>query len=765
MVHENIFDVLPKVRLSRRSRLRATAMLFIAALLLAGLPTPNVEAVNHPSTTRLKPVSTPTKATSQKPGKVAHLGGPLGGPIGGHQPLTKQQHKAIQKLLAKKAAGKVFAAEEVFLLNRYEKGRKLSQLDAQTLISRVLYYEYVNASRMEASPDLNAFKDLLAQYRARVARRDRVIEDERLAGGHTPELTGGPDGFGYTFIDTTSPGGPTFNFVDIATSPNYVGSGDDSAFTINLGGPGFCFYSANGTGYTQLRVATNGYISTLLTDSGPDLSNDCPIPRTPSSGGGGRIYVDHDDLVTDIFHTYDAGMQANIVQWQGTHFSGGNPLGNSVNFEVILFDSGDMLMQYQQDDEQGSGSTRGIQDASPPTTGLQHSCNTSGSVTSGLAILFLNPVPCGTGGGGGCAITCPAPITVDATSTDGAVVTYATPVPAGDCTVVCQPASGSIFPVGTTTVNCVATPNVPTHPGPEGATTTTYSSGNIAVPIPDANPGGATVTINVPDPESVVDVDVRVRINHTWDEDLDISLIGPNSTQVDLSSDNGGSGDNFGLGSNDCSGTPTVFDDEAGTPIAGLGSGSTPFAGSFIPEQSLSAFDGISAAGTWTLFVADDLGSDTGTIGCFELVITRDTGGGGGGGGTDTCSFPVTVSIPYDVCCVDDATGNIFLAVVNSVPSNSSLYGLWQFQSLSTSEVFMGKGTVKFAPGARILLADNVSPHVRMSMQVDYGRHTCTGQVRDLITGRNFTFRDRNIDDNMCETMPPPPPPPPPTKQ
>ncbi|MBK6317012.1 MAG: hypothetical protein IPF53_22675 [Blastocatellia bacterium] len=35
-----------------------------------------------------------------------------------------------------------------------------------------------------------------------------------------------------------------------------------------------------------------------------------------------------------------------------------------------------------------------------------------------------------------------------------------------------------------------------------------------------------------------------------------------------------------------------------------------PFAGSYIPEQALSAFDGIPAAGNWTLNIADDLGVD-----------------------------------------------------------------------------------------------------------------------------------------------------------
>jgi hypothetical protein len=57
------------------------------------------------------------------------------------------------------------------------------------------------------------------------------------------------------------------------------------------------------------------------------------------------------------------------------------------------------------------------------------------------------------------AIACPADIYTTATSLSGAVVTYAIPTASGGCsalTVTCTPASGSVFPIGTTTVTCVA---------------------------------------------------------------------------------------------------------------------------------------------------------------------------------------------------------------------------------------------------------------------------------------------------------------------
>ena len=58
-------------------------------------------------------------------------------------------------------------------------------------------------------------------------------------------------------------------------------------------------------------------------------------------------------------------------------------------------------------------------------------------------------------------LTVPGPITIEATGPGGAVVTYsgvsATDTVSGNLTPSCSPASGSTFPVGTTTVNCTAT--------------------------------------------------------------------------------------------------------------------------------------------------------------------------------------------------------------------------------------------------------------------------------------------------------------------
>jgi uncharacterized repeat protein (TIGR01451 family) len=56
-----------------------------------------------------------------------------------------------------------------------------------------------------------------------------------------------------------------------------------------------------------------------------------------------------------------------------------------------------------------------------------------------------------------CTLTCAANQTISTTSSSGAAVNYALPTTSGSCgTISCSPASGSLFPVGTTQVTCTS---------------------------------------------------------------------------------------------------------------------------------------------------------------------------------------------------------------------------------------------------------------------------------------------------------------------
>src|SRR5439155_20354547 len=131
--------------------------------------------------------------------------------------------------------------------------------------------------------------------------------------------------------------------------------------------------------------------------------------------------------------------------------------------------------------------------------------------------------------------------------------------------------------------------------------------------VPKAIQDNATVgsTLQVPDLGTITNMTVRVSMIHTFDSDLRVNLIGPGgaSTRL-LINRRGGAGINF---------TSTTLDDASSVAVA---SGTAPFAGTYKPEEALSAFNGLSAAGTWTLTVQDMESGDVGQITAWSVTFT-----------------------------------------------------------------------------------------------------------------------------------------------
>ncbi len=120
--------------------------------------------------------------------------------------------------------------------------------------------------------------------------------------------------------------------------------------------------------------------------------------------------------------------------------------------------------------------------------------------------------------------------------------------------------------------------------------------------------------ISVPSQVSrVTDIDVTLSLSHGWLSDLDIYLVSPSGTRVELFTD---------ILSNGGSMTATTLDDEAPLSII---RGASPYTGRFMPESPLSAFDGENPSGTWFLEVRDDNLTDDGTV--FEWSMNITTAG------------------------------------------------------------------------------------------------------------------------------------------
>jgi subtilisin-like proprotein convertase family protein len=144
-----------------------------------------------------------------------------------------------------------------------------------------------------------------------------------------------------------------------------------------------------------------------------------------------------------------------------------------------------------------------------------------------------------------------------------------------------------------------------------------FTRSGLSVPINDLSTSSVSITVpstSVVNGFTVTDINFRVSLSHTYTSDLVISLVAPGGRTVTLFNRRGGSGDNL---------NGTWFNDDVTTPIS---FGAAPFAGTFRPEQLLSAFDGINPVGVWTLRVQDVARQDVGRITGVTLDIATDPG-------------------------------------------------------------------------------------------------------------------------------------------
>ncbi|MBX7109776.1 MAG: CotH kinase family protein [Chitinophagales bacterium] len=109
-------------------------------------------------------------------------------------------------------------------------------------------------------------------------------------------------------------------------------------------------------------------------------------------------------------------------------------------------------------------------------------------------------------------------------------------------------------------------------------------------------------------------VSVCINVSHTWDDDLVIWLKSPDNTLVELTSHNGGDGDDY---------QHTCFWMDATVSIT---QGSAPFTGIYLPEGNLGTFNNSQDPnGTWQLLIVDEYPyADFGIL--HNWSVTFDTG-------------------------------------------------------------------------------------------------------------------------------------------
>jgi hypothetical protein len=175
---------------------------------------------------------------------------------------------------------------------------------------------------------------------------------------------GGPDAFGYNWVDSDEPGGPTYGWVDISGVGTPLSLGDDAASGELALGFDFPYYDA---AYASVYVGSNG----ILTFGGPSTmrtNTSLPTATAPNN----LIALWWDDLDPgeggSIYYYADAANQRFIVSFEQiqNYIPGGGT--GSLTCQAILDASGEIVLQYAvmdpgQDADGLTGSTIGIENA------------------------------------------------------------------------------------------------------------------------------------------------------------------------------------------------------------------------------------------------------------------------------------------------------------------------------------------------------------------------------------------------------------------
>jgi subtilisin-like proprotein convertase family protein len=141
---------------------------------------------------------------------------------------------------------------------------------------------------------------------------------------------------------------------------------------------------------------------------------------------------------------------------------------------------------------------------------------------------------------------------------------------------------------------------------------------------PGLNVGAASVstTLFVADDRQIADLDVFINMPHAYPGDVSIILTSPAGTSVTIVDDPGKPASQWGCSNDDFL---VTLDDEGSGNVEDACTSSPAISGVLIPNNALSAFDGESSQGTWTLQLDDSYTqADTGTLNSWRLIITAE---------------------------------------------------------------------------------------------------------------------------------------------
>jgi hypothetical protein len=195
---------------------------------------------------------------------------------------------------------------------------------------------------------------------------DRGQPDPRV-GRPVTRAAGGPDAFGYRWIDSDQPGGPAYQWQDIQSTGTPVLQGCLDCNVIRPLSFAFPFY---GSSFSQVNITSKGWVN--FGAASYQWSN-YPLPST--SMPNYLVAAFFDDLTTatgGVVYFQDFGDRA-VIQWNKVAFLSGT---GELTFQIVLHSDGEIDYYYETMTGSVLSATTGIQNGDA-TAGLQIQYNTA----------------------------------------------------------------------------------------------------------------------------------------------------------------------------------------------------------------------------------------------------------------------------------------------------------------------------------------------------------------------------------------------------
>ena len=203
------------------------------------------------------------------------------------------------------------------------------------------------------------------------------------------QTSGGPDSFGYSWINSNDANGPVYSWItpNTANATQITGMRDTSTHPVPLG-INFNFY---GTTYDSVNVSSDGILyfsgtSSLSNQDMPDTSN----PNNLIAWFWDDMNPGFDTLATQVYYeniTFDGGnaFLISFIDYYEYLYGGGGKL----TAQVILTESGNIYIQYNNIDNviDRDGCSVGIENADG-TSGLTYCYNDGANLSDNLVIKF-----------------------------------------------------------------------------------------------------------------------------------------------------------------------------------------------------------------------------------------------------------------------------------------------------------------------------------------------------------------------------------------